>query len=108
MYSGLAHAAIGGMMNRADENEENVMYEDGYTTDQQSMSTFDSHPCARLWEQFQSCVQMNSSDISSCQMFYDMFNRCQQNPNGMCMCICVIKYENYNILILRFILENII
>ena len=63
-------------------DDDGVMYDEyddqrGYSQQQQ-----DEHPCIKYWEQFQSCMNMNSDDIGGCQRLYDVFGQCQKNPDG--------------------------
>merc|ERR1712176_21008 len=67
--SGLGHAAAGSMINAVSGGDEDngVMYDEyednnqGYGQQQQHQQ--DEHPCVKYWEQFQSCMDMNSDDI---------------------------------------------
>ena len=54
----------------------------GYENTQQAPAESYEHPCAKYWEQFQHCMQFNPSDISSCQQFYNTFNKCNANPSS--------------------------
>eukprot|EP00483_Globobulimina_turgida_P010489 UN10510 len=81
--SGVGHAAAGSLMDAVSgsgEDEGGVMYDDD--NNDQMNTSFDEHPCMRYWEQFQQCMNMNTNDIGGCQNLYDVFNRCQRNPDG--------------------------
>ena len=71
-----------------DSDENGVMYDDQYYDEQYdnqqyNNSDLNQHPCMKYWEQFQKCMNMNSDDISGCQNLYNVFNRCQANPDGL-------------------------
>merc|ERR1712154_721459 len=80
--SGLGHAAAGSMINAVSgggDEENGVMYDeydDQRAYDQQQQQQ-EQHPCVKYWEQFQSCMNMNSDDIGGCQRLYDVFGQCQ-------------------------------
>mmetsp|Transcript_14819 Transcript_14819/g.13301 ORF Transcript_14819/g.13301 Transcript_14819/m.13301 type:complete len:168 (-) Transcript_14819:142-645(-) len=83
--SSLAHAAVGGIMNAGGDNEEGVMYDEGGYDNQYNDnygSDLNEHPCIKYWNNFQRCIDQNSSDIARCQQFYSLFEKCQGNPDG--------------------------
>lgn len=84
----MGHAAASGIVywfnEHKDENNSSEMLNDDYdnNNDNNNNTKYDNHPCANLWQQFQTCMNMNSSQISSCQHLYHQFNKCQVNPNS--------------------------
>ncbi len=82
----MAHAAVGGIMNSmSGDNEDGVIYDEaGYDNGQMEDNyASNEHPCMKYWENFQVCIDQNNNNIASCQNFYDIFKRCQNNPDGM-------------------------
>ena len=90
IHSGVGHAAAGALINGVSggDEQDGVMYDEQgydeqYDNNNYSQSDLNQHPCMKYWEQFQTCMNMNSDDISGCQNLYNVFNRCQKNPDGM-------------------------
>merc|ERR1719445_854673 len=86
--SSIGHAAAGAAMGALSGDGDDGVgvyeeYEDGGAYDSRSMAQNENeHPCMKYWEQFQSCINMNANDVGGCQKMYDVFNRCQTNPDG--------------------------
>ena len=86
--SGLGHAAANALVGGSGGEEgeyQNDMMDGGYSeqgSTNNAMASPDEHPCAKYWEQFQHCMNFNSSDISACQQFYNTFNKCNANPSS--------------------------
>merc|ERR1711933_337681 len=84
--SGIGHAAAGAALGALSGGDDDGVgmehYDDGSYAQQDAFNDANQHPCMRYWDQFQNCMNKNSEDISYCQNMYNVFNRCQMNPDG--------------------------
>ena len=85
IYSGIGHAAANGVVNAisGDGEEDGVLYDEHDGVYDNNQLNQNEHPCMKYWDAFQQCMNMNGDDISQCQNMYNVFNRCQRNPDGM-------------------------
>merc|ERR1719285_1538652 len=88
--SAVAHSAINSVLGgggQASKGDDGSYHDGGNQSYDNVAAPFDAvqDDCHDYYQSLQQCLQMNSTDISSCQYYSDIFNKCKNREGDFAM-----------------------
>merc|ERR1719233_1059637 len=81
--SAVAHSAINSVLGGGGDASKG---DDGGNQSYDNVAApYDADECQEYYQSLQECLQMNSTDISSCQYYSDIFSKCKNREGDFAM-----------------------